>query len=208
MPIRVAIVDDNRKIRDGMELILNCSPEISCVAAYATAEDALEGLPGQEVDVVLMDIGLPRMSGIECAEILKARRPDIQIMMLTIYEDDDRIFRSLVAGATGYVTKNTTPVDLFDAIRDLHNGGSPMSSVIARKVVHAFRHISMPSRPLSELSARENEILSFVAKGYRDKEIAEKFFISPETVRKHLRNIYQKLHVRSRTEAVLRYLQK
>jgi len=208
MPITIAIVEDNEKIRDGLEVLINSSPEFSCVATYETAEDALKYLPGKKPDVVLMDIGLPGMSGIECAEELKKKLPEVQIMMLTVYEDDDRVFKSIVAGATGYVLKNTMPADLFEAIRDLHNGGSPMSNVIARKVVRAFQQMGNSSKDLENLSERENEILSHVAKGYRDKEVAEKFFISVETVRKHLRNIYQKLHVRSRTEAVLRFLQK
>ncbi|MBI4427940.1 MAG: response regulator transcription factor [Ignavibacteriales bacterium] len=208
MPIRIAIVEDNDKIRDGLEVLLNGSPEFSCVATYGTAEEALKYLPAKKPDVVLMDIGLPRMSGIECVEKLKQILPEIQVMMLTVYEDDDRVFKSLVAGATGYVLKNTMPAQLFEAIRDLHNGGSPMSNVIGRKVVQAFQQMGSSSKDLENLSERENEILSYVAKGYRDKEVADKFFISPDTVRKHLRNIYQKLHVRSRTEAVLKFLQK
>jgi len=208
MPITLAIVEDNDKIREGLEVLINSSPEFSCVATYETAEDALKYLPGKKPDVVLMDIGLPGMSGIECVEELKKKLPEVQVMMLTVYEDDDRVFKSIVAGATGYVLKNTMPADLFEAIRDLHNGGSPMSNVIARKVVQAFKQIGDSSKDLENLSDRENEILSSVAKGYRDKEVAEKFYISVETVRKHLRNIYQKLHVRSRTEAILRFLQK
>ena len=208
MPITLAIVEDNDKIREGLEVLINSSPEFSCVATYETAEDALKYLPGKRPDVVLMDIGLPGMSGIECVEELKKKLPEVQVMMLTVYEDDDRVFKSIVAGATGYVLKNTMPADLFEAIRDLHNGGSPMSNVIARKVVQAFKQIGDSSKDLENLSDRENEILSSVAKGYRDKEVAEKFYISVETVRKHLRNIYQKLHVRSRTEAILRFLQK
>ncbi len=208
MPITLAIVEDNDKIREGLEVLINSSPECSCVATYETAEDALKYLPGKKPDVVLMDIGLPGMSGIECVEELKKKLPEVQVMMLTVYEDDDRVFKSIVAGATGYLLKNTMPADLFEAIRDLHNGGSPMSNVIARKVVQAFKQIGDSSKDLENLSDRENEILSSVAKGYRDKEVAEKFYISVETVRKHLRNIYQKLHVRSRTEAILRFLQK
>ena len=208
MPITVAIVEDNEKIRHGLEVLINGSPEFSCVATYETAEDALKYLPAKKPDVVLMDIGLPGMSGIECVEELKKKLPAVQVMMLTVYEDDDRVFKSLVAGATGYILKNTMPSELFDAIRDLHQGGSPMSNTIARKVVHAFQSMGISSKELENLSERENAILSVVAKGYRDKEIAEKFFISVETVRKHLRNIYQKLHVRSRTEAVLKFLQK
>jgi DNA-binding NarL/FixJ family response regulator len=139
---------------------------------------------------------------------LKKKLPDTQVMMLTVYEDNDRVFKSIVAGATGYVLKNTMPAQLFEAIRDLHNGGSPMSNAIARKVVKTFQEMGTSSKVIENLSERESEILACVAKGYRDKEVAEKFFISSETVRKHLRNIYQKLHVRSRTEAVVKFLQK
>jgi DNA-binding NarL/FixJ family response regulator len=208
MPIRVAIVEDNEKIRDGLDVLISGSPEFSCVATYGSAEQALKHLPGTAPDVVLMDIGLPGMSGIECVERLKQQVPTLQVMMLTVYEDDDKVFKSLVAGATGYVLKNTMPADLFEAIHDLHNGGSPMSSPIARRVVQAFARMGSSSKELENLSERENEILSNVAKGFQDKEVAAKLFISVETVRKHLRNIYQKLHVRSRTEAVLKFLQK
>jgi DNA-binding NarL/FixJ family response regulator len=153
-----------------------------------------------------MDIGLPGMSGIECVVALKKMLTDVQVMMLTVYADDERVFKSLSAGATGYILKNTMPAELFEAIKDVHNGGSPMSSSIARKVVQSFRETMRSSKEMGDLSDREREILSFVAKGYRDKEVAEKFFISHETVRKHLRNIYQKLHVRTRTEAVVKYI--
>ncbi len=208
MPITVAIVEDNDKIREGLGVLINASPEFSCTATYETAEEALRRIPRSRPDVVLMDIGLPGMSGIECVEELKSKAAGVQVMMLTVYEDDDRVFKSLVAGATGYVLKNTMPAQLLEAIRDLHNGGSPMSNGIARKVVNAFKDMGTSSKELENLSEREVEVLSLVAKGYRDREVAEKFFISVETVRKHLRNIYQKLHVRSRTEAVLKYLQK
>lgn len=208
MPTRVAIVEDNDKIRDGLEILINGSPEFSCVATYESAEEALKYLPGKKPDVVLMDIALPGMSGIECVGDLKKSLPDVQVMMLTVYEDDDRVFKSLVAGATGYILKNIMPAQLFEAIRDVHNGGSPMSNVIARKVVQAFQSFGSLSKDLESLSDREKEILSYVAKGFHDKEVAEKLFISAETVRKHLRNIYQKLHVRSRTEAVLKFLHK
>lgn len=206
MPITVAIVEDNEKIREGLAMLINGSPAFSCVATYGNAEDALRSLPRMKPDVVLMDIGLPGMSGIECVEELKKGSSEIPVMMLTVYEDDDRIFKSLVAGASGYILKNTMPAELFEAIRDLHNGGSPMSNLIARKVVQSFQHMGKSSKELQNLSERETEVLSYVAKGYQDKEVAEIFFLSVETVRKHLRNIYQKLHVRSRTEAVLKYL--
>jgi DNA-binding NarL/FixJ family response regulator len=208
MPIRVAIVEDNEKVRDGLEVLINASLEFTCVSTCETAEEAIRHMPGKSPDIVLMDIGLPGMSGIQCVEELKKRMPALQVMMLTVYEDDEKIFNSLVAGATGYILKNTMPTELFDAILDLHRGGSPMSSPIARRVVQAFSQMGKSSKELENLSERENEILTLVAKGFRDREVAEKYFISIETVRKHLRNIYQKLHVRSRTEAVLKFLNK
>jgi DNA-binding NarL/FixJ family response regulator len=178
------------------------------VAAYANAENALEELPDQEADVVLMDIGLPGMSGIECIRTLKSQHPQMQIMMLTVYEDDDKIFNSLKAGATGYILKKTPPAQLLQAIQDLHNGGSPMSPQIARKVVQTFQSMRAPSQAAEPLSKREQEILAYLAKGHLYKEIAATLHISVETVRTHLRNIYEKLHVRTRTEAVVKFLQK
>ncbi len=207
MPIKVAIVEDNEKIREGLAALIDGSEGFQCTAAYETAEEALRRLPAYNPDVVLMDIQLPKMSGIECVEKLKERDPDLQIMMLTVYEDDEKVFRSLVAGATGYILKRTPPAELLEAIRDLHEGGSPMSDQIARKVVEAFQQMGRSSKETENLSDRELEILAFLAKGYHDKEIADHIFLSIKTVRTHLRNIYQKLHVRSRTEAVLRYLQ-
>ena len=208
MAIKVAIVEDNEKIREGLATLIDGSEGFQCTATYESAEEALRRLPVYNPDVVLMDIQLPRMSGIECVEKLKEKNPEFQIMMLTVYEDDEKVFKSLVAGASGYILKRTRPAELLEAIRELHEGGSPMSDQIARKVVQAFQQMGKSSKETENLSDREMEILSFLAKGYHDKEIAEKFFLSIKTVRTHLRNIYKKLHVRSRTEAVLKYLQK
>ena len=208
MTIKVAIVEDNEKIREGLATLIDGSEGFQCSATYETAEEALRRLPAYKPDVVLMDIQLPRMSGIECVERLKEEHPEMQIMMLTVYEDSEKVFKSLIAGATGYILKRTPPAELLEAIRDLHEGGSPMSDQIARKVVQTFQEMGKSSKETENLSERELEILSFVAKGYQDKEIADKFFLSIKTVRTHLRNIYRKLHVRSRTEAVLLYLKK
>ena len=208
MSIKVVIVEDKEEIREGLAVLINGSPRLRCIATYPDAERALAQIPGLQPDVVLMDIQLPRMSGIECVVKLKERYPDLQIMMLTVYEDDDNVFKSIVAGASGYVLKKTPPSELLDAISDLHNGGSPMSDRIARKVVQAFQQMGKSSKETENLTQRESEVLSYVSKGYQDKEIAEKFFLSSETVRTHLRNIYKKLHVRSRTEATLKYLRK
>ena len=208
MPIKVAIVEDSDKIREGLTGIIDGSDGFECSAAYESAEEALRFLPAYKPDVVLMDIQLPRMSGIECVEKLKMQNPDIQVMMLTVYEDDEKVFKSILAGASGYILKRTPPAELLEAIRELHEGGSPMSDQIARKVVQAFQQMGKSSKETENLSSREMEILSYLAKGYNDKEIADKLFLSIKTVRTHLRNIYKKLHVRSRTEAVLKYLRK
>ena len=202
--ISVAIVEDNREIREGLEVLLNGSDGYRCVATFSCAEDALSGLLSEKPDVVLMDINLPRMSGIECTRRLKAQKPDLLVMVLTVYDDDERIFESLKAGASGYLLKKTPPAGLLEAIFELQKGGSPMSSRIARKVVQTFQAFGGSTNETENLSRREQEIMAYLAKGYRYKEIADVLFISVETVRTHLRNIYEKLHVRSRAEAVLK----
>ncbi len=204
--ITVAIVEDIAEIRNGLAALINGSDGFQCIGIYPDAEEALAKIPDELPDVVLMDINLPGMSGIECIQKLKALLPALQVMMLTVFEDEDQIFKSILAGASGYLLKKTPPVKLLEAIQDLHNGGSPMSTGIARKVVHAFQMMGVSSKDTENLSKRELEILSYLAKGYRYKEIADALSISIETVRTHLRNIYEKLHVRSRTEAVLKYL--
>lgn len=205
MPVTVAIVEDNFEIREGLATLIGGSPGFRCLGTFANAEEALRRIPLYRPDVVLMDINLPGMSGIECTKVLKERSEEIQVMMLTVYEDDDQVFRSLVAGATGYVLKNTPPAQILEAIRVVQNGGSPMSEGIARKVVDSFRRMGTSSTDTENLSTRELEILGHVARGFQDKEIAETLFLSDATVRTHLRNIYKKLHVRSRTEAALKY---
>jgi DNA-binding NarL/FixJ family response regulator len=202
--INIAIVEDNVEIREGLAVLINGSDGFHCVATFANAEDALVDLLKARPDVVLMDINLPRMSGIECTRKLKQIQPGLPVMVLTVYDDDDKIFDSLAAGASGYILKKTPPAKLLEAIVELHNGGSPMSSRIARKVVETFRSTEVSSKDTENLSKRELEILSYLAKGYQYKEIAETLFISIETVRTHIRNIYEKLHVRSRSEAVLK----
>ncbi|HTX18193.1 MAG TPA: response regulator transcription factor [Bacteroidota bacterium] len=206
--IRVVIVDDDAEVRDGIAFLINGTQGYRCVGSYGSAQEALEHVPRLEVDVVLMDINMPNTSGIECVAKLKQERPALQIMMLTAFEDDEKIFQSLVAGASGYLLKKTPPAKLLEAIEELHHGGSPMSSQIARKVVETFQWGRSSAKETVDLTEREHEILSHLAKGYRYKEIADALFISVETVRTHLRNIYEKLHVRSRTEAVLKYLKK
>ena len=204
MEINVAIVEDNKDIREGLVYLIKATEGFNCISNFSNAEDALAKLPNSDVDVVLMDINLPGKSGIECVSELKSLRKDIQIIMLTIFEDEDNIFKSLQAGASGYILKKTSAVFLLEAIKDIINGGSPMSSQIARKVVAAFQKSSEEINSPNDLSTREAEILSYLSKGYRYKEIAEKLFISLETVRTHIRNIYEKLQVHSRTEALLK----
>ncbi|WP_343703705.1 response regulator transcription factor [Chitinophaga sp.] len=203
--ISVAIVEDNHDIRSAMELLINGSEGYACIGAFNNAEMALEKIPQLLPNVVLMDFNLPGINGIECIARLKAEYPDMQFMMLTVYEDDDKIFMALEAGASGYILKKTSPGDLLDAIRELHDGGSPMSSQIARRVVAYFQKQARPNPALEALTSREKEILDQLSKGFLYKEIAGNLFISIETVRRHVHNIYEKLHVRSRTDAVNKY---
>jgi DNA-binding NarL/FixJ family response regulator len=206
--IRIAVVEDDKTVREGLQMLLNGSPGYSCIAAYGSGEDALAGIPDLMPDVILMDINLPGINGIEC--ILKLRERDLPVLfiMLTVFEDPDTIFQSLSAGACGYLLKHTPPVKLLEAIQDVHRGGSPMSGEIARKVVQSFQHIPTKENTTGNLTKREEEILGFLAQGFFYKEIAESLSISVETVRTHIRNIYEKLQVRTRTEAILKYLGK
>ncbi len=201
MPIRVALVEDVQEIRDSMSLLINGSDGFTCPFKYIDAESALADIPQREVDVVLMDIHLPGIDGISCIEKLKPLCPKVQFMICTSFEDSESVFKALKAGATGYLTKTTQPSKLLDAIQDLYNGGSPMSSHIARKVVLSFNNLEGKNE-LQKLSSREQTILELLSKGLRYKEIADKLFISTETVRTHVRNIYDKLQVNSRTDAL------
>lgn len=203
--IRVAIVEDDAVIRRSLSQIVGEARGLSCVAACATAEEGLKRLPQLTPDVVLMDINLPQMSGIECVRRLRDLLPKTQVLMLTVYEDSDSIYRALRAGASGYLLKRSEPEQLLEAIHDVLLGGSPMTSQIARKVVQAFRISSEAENLSMKLTERESEILDFLVKGYANKELAEKLGVSVPTVRSHLRNIYEKLHVHSRTEAVAKY---
>lgn len=207
-PIRIAVVEDDKTVREGLQMLLNGSPGFSCIAAYGNGEDAVAGLPEVNPDVVLMDINLPGISGIECILALKEQHFPGQFIMLTVFEDADAIFRSLSAGATGYLIKQTPPARLLEAIQDVHRGGSPMSGEIARKVVQSFQHPAPAAGMENGLTKREEEILNYLVKGYFYKEIAAELFISTETVRTHIRNIYEKLQVRTRSEAILKYLRK
>jgi DNA-binding NarL/FixJ family response regulator len=199
--IQVAIVEDNHDIRTGLMMIVNGTDDLECRQTFASAEEAIKVLPINCPDVVLMDIDLPGINGIDCIKALRIGCVNTQYLMLTVFEDDEKIFNSLAAGATGYMLKKTPPAQLVDAIKDLTNGGSPMNAQIARKVVASF---SMPktNSNAEELTKREMELLLLLSKGYRYKEIAESLFISQDTVRTHIRNIYVKLHVNSKVEAI------
>jgi DNA-binding NarL/FixJ family response regulator len=206
--IRIAVVEDDKTVREGLQMLLSGSPGFSCVAAYGNGEDAVAGLPEVKPDVVLMDIHLPGISGIECILALKDQKLAGQFIMLTVFEDADAIFHSLSAGASGYLLKQTPPAKLLEAIQDVFRGGSPMSGEIARKVVQSFQHPLPDYAAANGLTKREEEILTYLVKGYFYKEIAGLLFISVETVRTHIRNIYEKLQVRTRSEAILKYLNK
>lgn len=206
-PITVAIVEDNRGTREGLVELLGRSQNLRCVGAYATGEEAVREIPTQQPRVVLMDINLPGMSGVECVARLKQTLPESQVLMLTTYEESDLIFASLRAGASGYLLKNMHPVELTQAVEQVHSGGAPMSMQIARKVVSHFQQIKQPASEMEKLTKRELEILTLLAKGYLYKEIGEQLGITLSTVRAHLHTIYEKLHVQSRTQAVLKFLE-
>ena len=203
MPIRVSIIEDSEQIRESLALLLQASEGFSFLKAYGDAEEALKEIPGSPPDVLLVDINLPQMSGIECVRKLSQLLPGLQMLMLTVYDEPEAIFDSLAAGASGYLLKRTPPAKLLEAITEVSRGGAPMSAQIARKVVHSFAS-AIPEH-VAPLTPREHEILANLAKGFRYKEIAEALGISVETVRSHLHKIYEKLHVRSRTEAISRY---
>jgi DNA-binding NarL/FixJ family response regulator len=207
-PIRVAVVEDDRMVREVLEILLNGSPGFTCVAAYGNGEDALNGLPPLNPDVVLMDINLPGISGIECIVRLRELGVPSLFIMLTIFEDSDAVFQSLSAGASGYLLKQTPPAKLLEAIQEVNAGGSPMSREIARKVIQSFQMPPANRMAESGLTKREEEILLCLIKGLLYKEIADQMCIGIETVRTHLRHIYEKLQVRTRSEAIVKYLQK
>jgi DNA-binding NarL/FixJ family response regulator len=205
-PIKVSIVEDDSSFRGSMVILIGGAEGFRCVGDYPNAEVALAQIPKNWPDVVLMDINLPKMSGIMCVSRLKAMRPDLQVIMLTAYVDGQQIFDSLKAGASGYLIKKTSPGKILEALTEVHAGGSPMSTTIARRIVQFFQQEQ--SANVRNLTARECELLNLLAKGHQDKEIADMLSISALTVRAHLRNIYEKLHARSRTEAVVKFLGK
>jgi DNA-binding NarL/FixJ family response regulator len=210
IPIKVSIVEDDDLVRESLEVLINGANGFACMETYGSAEEALQGISRNPVDVVLMDIHLRNQSGVECVRQLKVIMPAVQVIMLTMYEDDKLVFDSLRAGASGYLLKRTPHVQILAAIEDVHLGGSPMTSSIARKVVQLARQSRTEASPKSTgialLTPREVEILQQLSEGYRYKEIADRLKINVETVRTHLRRVYEKLHVSSRTEAVVKFL--
>jgi DNA-binding NarL/FixJ family response regulator len=204
--IKVSIVDDEKNLCESIATFVSGSAGFRCVSTYNSAEAALEGLPAERPDVVLMDINMTGMNGIECVRKLKLVTPETQIVMFTVYEDTDKIFKALAAGASGYLLKRLTPAKLLQSIREVHEGGSPMSSSIARKVVASFQVTEKVPENSPHLSPREQAVLEHLAKGLTYKQIADQLDISIDTIRTYLRRIYEKLHVRSRTEAVAKYL--
>jgi DNA-binding NarL/FixJ family response regulator len=203
--IAVSIVEDDSKVRASLVKVIDGAPGFRCVSQHSDAESALRELPKVSPEVVLMDINLPGMSGVECVRRLKPLLRQTQIIMLTVYQNTEHIFNALAAGATGYLLKQTLPAELLVAIRDVHGGGSPMSSHIARKIVQSFQRPSA-ARQEEELSPREAQVLELLSRGFLYKEIGETLGLSYATVHTHIRHIYEKLHVRSRTEAVARHL--
>lgn len=203
--IAVAIVEDGVKFSETVAELIDATPGLRCVSQSPSAEDALERLPSIKPDVVLMDINLPGLSGIDCTRHLHLALPDAAIMMLTILKTDQEIFSALEAGASGYLLKSATSDEIIEAIRDVHRGGSPMTSAIARRVIQTFQERGDEKRSLESLSPREREIIELVAQGYIYKEISDQLAIGVETVRTHLHNVYQKLHVKNKGEAVARF---
>lgn len=203
--ISVAIVEDNAGLQRSLSLLLENTPGFRCAGSYGSAEEALRQLAKHPAEVVLMDINLPSMSGIECTRQLRDLQPQMRVIIITVYRDNDKIFKALRAGACGYLLKRAAPDAILQAITDVHHGGAPMSSEVARKVVEAFQQPPARADQAAELSTREREVLDLLAEGLPDKEIAAKLGISLPTVRFHLKHIYDKLHVRSRMEAALKH---
>ena len=206
MSISVAIVEDEARVRVQLAKIINEAPGFRCQGSYSSGEEALREISRQPAEVVLMDINLPKMSGVECTLRLKKLLPQMQIVMLTVYDDSEKIFKALEMGASGYLLKRSPSKEILNAVMEVHRGGSPMSSYIARQVVQSFRKRTNPESP--DLSPREAEVLALVAKGYINKEIADQLGVGLETVRSYLKSIYEKLHVCSRTEAAMKFFQR
>lgn len=203
--ISVIIVEDMPDVRQKVKHIIDESKEFICLSTYANAENALEDLPKLKPDIVLMDINLPGMTGIECIKKIKKKCPETQFMMFTIYENSEQVYEALAAGASGYLLKKTPSEEILEALKELFEGGAPMSTHIARKVVSFFQKENKVANENTQLSNREKEVLALLSKGFLYKEISDQLFISTGTVRQHIHNIYEKLHVQNRTEAINKF---
>jgi DNA-binding NarL/FixJ family response regulator len=201
----VMVVEDDGRLQQHLIKILGTQPDITCLGAVSSAEEALETIPKYQPDIVLMDINLPGISGIDCIRELKRKVSNLEVVMLTAYEEEDNIFRALKEGASGYLLKSSTPDDIFNAIRDVYSGGAPFSSHIARKVAQFFREEREIEDENGTLSPREKEVLKLLASGYIYKEVADQLDLTLETVRTYVKRICQKLHVRSKVEAIIKY---
>jgi DNA-binding NarL/FixJ family response regulator len=209
-PIRISIVEDDEPARRILGNVVRSDPSLLLISDFGESAKAVATLPGDAPDVILMDINLPQMSGVECVQCLKPLMPQTQFLMLTVYDDPEHIFKALAAGATGYLLKSTRREDLIAAIQQIHEGGSPMSSAIARKVVRSFSgtRSPQPRQETEELSAREQQVIDLLAQGFLYKEIADKLSLNVFTVKTYTRRIYEKLHVHSRSQAAAKYYQK
>ena len=205
--IRVGVVEDNQTLREGFETLLNRTDGMECVCACGTVGEALQRIPKARPDVVLMDIQLPDRSGVECTAAIKQQLPGVQIVIVTVYEDSDRIFEALRAGACGYLLKRARPERIVQAVREAHEGGVPMTPEIARKVIGQFRDQATMAAEVQQLTDREKEVLEFVMHGLGNKAIADRLGVTVAAVKWHLQHIYEKLHVHSRTEAALKFKQ-
>lgn len=204
--LRVVIIEDQREVREGLGALIRGTQGFVCAAGYSTMEEALTRIDRVQPDVVLTDLGLPGMSGIEGIRILRARYPEMPILALTVYDDDDRVFDALCAGASGYLLKNTPPARLLESMREAADGGAPMSPEVARRVIHLFRAFRPPERATYRLTQQESELLKLLVEGHHYKTAADQMGISVNTVAFHLKNIYGKLQVHSKSEAVAKAL--
>jgi DNA-binding NarL/FixJ family response regulator len=205
-PVRVVVIEDQREVRESLAVLISGSGGFLCVRSYRTMEDALDTIAGTRPDVILTDIGLPGMDGVEGARILRERLPEVPILALTVYDDDDNVFNALCAGASGYLLKNTPPARLLESLREVANGGAPMSPEVARRVVRLFRTFRPPASSACDLTPQELALLRLMVEGHHYKTAAQELGISTNTVSFHLKNIYEKLQVHSKTEAVARAL--
>ena len=206
VPVRVVIIEDLREVREGLTMLINGTNGFQCAASYRTMEEALSGISGTRPDVILTDIGLPGMSGVEGTRILRDRFPQVPILALTVYDDDDNVFNAICAGASGYLLKNTAPARLLESLREVVDGGAPMSPDVARRVVTVFREFRPPARASYHLTPQETELLKLLVEGHHYKTAASAMGISTNTISFHLKHIYEKLQVHSKTEAVAKAL--